>query len=617
MFDQVLSQATHIAMVVVGFGFLIFVHELGHFIIAKRKGVRVVKFSLGFGPPIFSFRRGETQYALSIIPLGGFCKLAGETMHEKEERSEDEADVPPERLLVSKTVGQRAQIFAAGAVMNLLVAFPLGILMVLIGGQTPIAKVDPEGKAGGAYSAGIHSGDLVTSVNGRPVHFWFELEDAIEKAPVNEPFPITVERRVAPAGEGEGQTVSKTYMVTRTDKSDYLGLQPYAGTTIGFVHPAGRGRKAGLKLGDEIVSVTRPGEQPVPVRQWHEFESVARSSPEKPIIITVRRKTSGNEYKTIDIPVTPEEETDYEIGVELDNGARPVVGCVQGDSPASRAGIKAGDRITVINGTDIKNWGDITKAIKEAGVTIPITVQRGGRDVNVVVERKTEKDLIGIASAEVALMIKEVQDNSPARAAGLIPGDIILKIGKTKVEGLSSRGLFSSGAQQTIEIKRGDEILTCTVTPRKTTYGKVGVAASPATEFRRASLMGAIPEGIRKTAWLFGRTLSVLYGLLRMEISADSIAGPVGIISLSYMQAQTGPQHFVHFLMMITVSLGIFNLLPIPVLDGGHIVFLLIEKIKGKAVSERTFAVAQYTGLAFLLALVLYVTRNDVMNFIL
>jgi len=619
MFEQWSTYALHVAMVVVGFGFLIFVHEFGHFIIAKWKGVRVIKFSLGFGPAIFSFRMGETQYALSIIPFGGFCKLAGEIIREKDGRPEEEANIPPERLMASKTVGQRAQIFAAGAIMNLLVALPLGVLMVLIGGQTPIAKVDPQGGQGSAYSAGIHAGDMVTSVNGQPVHFWFELENAIEQAPINKPFPVTVDRRVTPTGGGRGEeVVSKTYTVVRANESDYLGLQRYAETIIGSVHPASPARKAGLKLGDEIVSVARPGEEAIPVNKWRDFEAVTRSSPGEEITITVRRKTSGkDEYETVEVPVTPEEETDYEIGVEFGNGAQPVVSSVQGDSPASRAGIEAGDHITAINGADIRNWGDITKAVRQAGVTVPITLLRAGQEINITVERKTEKDLIGIASGEAALMIKEVQDNSPARAAGLMAGDIILKIGKSKIEGLSGRDLFSSEAEQTIEIKRGDEVLTCTVAPRKSIYGKVGVAASPATEFRRASLTGAIPEGFRKAAWLFGRTLSVLYGLFRMEISPENLAGPVGIISLSYMTAQTGPQHFVHFLMVITISLGIFNLLPIPVLDGGHIVFLLIEKIKGKAVSERTFAVAQYAGLTFLLALVLYVTRNDVKHFIL
>ena len=218
MIERWLIQIGYGLMVVAGFGFLVFVHEFGHFIVAKWKGVKVTKFSLGFGPALFKFRRGETEYALSIIPLGGFCKLAGEMVQDADKQSEAEEEVPPERLLTSKTVGQRAQIFAAGAILNLLVALPLGVLMALVGGDVPIAKV--EAGAGGAYVAGIHSGDLVTSVNDKPVHFWFEMEEAIADAPIKTPFPVTVERTAA-----DGTVQTKTYQVEREDESDlFLSL---------------------------------------------------------------------------------------------------------------------------------------------------------------------------------------------------------------------------------------------------------------------------------------------------------------------------------------------------------------------------------------------------------
>jgi len=373
MIEEWLSQAMHIAMVVFGFGFLIFVHEFGHFIVAKWKGVKVTKFSLGFGPAIFTFRMGETQYALSIIPLGGFCKLAGERLQGKDEQAEQEdADVPPERLLTSKTVGQRALIFAAGAFLNLAVAFPLGVLMVMIGGPAPIAKVSVA--PGGAYTAGVHSGDVIKSINNQPVHYWSEMVAAVKKAPIKDPFPVTVDRDGA----------VKTYQVVRADESDDLGLQLQAETVIGFVHPAGPARKAGIKLGDELISVAKLDEPAVQIKRWQDFEDVIRSSPNAQVTITVKRKKSDRNGgpMTTEIAVTPDKETDYEIGVEYGNGADAVIHSVQGDSPASRAGLQPGDVITAINGKGTTTWSDITSAVNQAGFAIPISLLRDGRKID-------------------------------------------------------------------------------------------------------------------------------------------------------------------------------------------------------------------------------------------
>jgi len=608
MFGAFFSEAWSIALVILGFGFLIFIHEFGHFIVAKRKGVLVSKFSLGFGPALIRFTIGETEYAVSIIPLGGYCKLAGEMMQPEEakgaagKKKEDE-NVPPERLLSSKSVGQRMQIFAAGALMNLIAAFPLGILMAAIGGQEVIPQVSV--LPGSAYEAGIHSGDIITSVNGTPVEYWFQVEDAIEDIPPGTPFSIELKR--------DGRKL--TYQVTRKSEDDDLGLAFCLQPVIGGLSPAGPGRKAGLRIGDRITAVKPLEKDLVPVDDWSDFERVVRNSPGMQIIVRVQREDPDTEggFITEDIPVTPEKVPYYSIGVRLDR--QPYIGAVQGDSPAARAGFKPGDRIVSIDGNPVRNWSDITTAIANGGVDLAVTVERDGEELRLAVHRPAADQPIGIASSlDRPAIVAEVEPDSPAARAGLKAGDLITSIDGTSIA--ETDDITFTEEEATIEIIRDGRKHTCRVEPEERFMGKVGVGAMSPSKFRRPPLVAVVPEGFERTIDLYGRIFSALWKLVTRKASTRKMAGPVGIISLSYMQARTGLQQFVFFLMMVSISLGIFNLLPVPVLDGGHIVFLLIEKIKGKPVSERTFVTAQYVGLALLLCLVLFATTNDFRNYI-
>jgi regulator of sigma E protease len=226
-------------------GVLIFVHELGHFMAARRVGVRVLKFSLGFGPRIVGFKRGDTEYVISAIPLGGFVKMAGENPDDPRTGRPDE--------FLSKTKWQRFQILIMGPLMNLILAVVVTAGVLMNGAEIPAFQSKPplvgEVAAGSpAEKAGIRSGDLLVSVAGRDVKTWEQFFIAIGTRPNRETL-IVVER--------DGKQISTTVIPTPQTRFEvgYIGALPDSHPHVGTILPGSPAEKAGLKTGDVILKV--------------------------------------------------------------------------------------------------------------------------------------------------------------------------------------------------------------------------------------------------------------------------------------------------------------------------------------------------------------------------
>jgi regulator of sigma E protease len=268
-------------------GVLVFVHELGHFLAARRIGVRVLTFSLGFGPKLLSVKRGDTEYAISVIPLGGYVKMAGESVEDPRSGAPDE--------FLSKTKWQRFQVLIMGPVMNILLAVIVMAVVLAQGAEMPAYHDEPPVvgavKPGSpADKAGLQRGDRVLTVAGNEVGTWdrFDMEIGTR---ANRELSLTFVRN--------GQTESATLRPNAQGKYEIgdIGVLPDATPIVASLIKGDVAEKAGLKAGDVVVAVN--GERMVQRTQL--TEAISRNA-NKRVDLTIRR--NGQE---IHIDVTPQQ----------------------------------------------------------------------------------------------------------------------------------------------------------------------------------------------------------------------------------------------------------------------------------------------------------------------
>jgi regulator of sigma E protease len=275
-----------IAAFVFVLGVLIFVHELGHFLMARRIGVRVITFSLGFGPKLVGFRRGDTEYRISAVPLGGYVKMAGETPDDPRTGQPDE--------FLSKTKWQRFQVLIMGPVMNILLAIVL-MWIVLMKGDREFSFLHKAPSIGAvaagspAERGGVRPGDVLVTVGGRRVDTWEQFSMAIGTKARRE---VTIEV------VRDGQTVPLT--VTPDAQTKYeigdIGVFPDVHPTIGQVLAGEAAERGGLKPGDIVLAFNG---QTITFRQQL-IEAIAKR-PNQVVVFDVQR---GSERKAISVTTT-------------------------------------------------------------------------------------------------------------------------------------------------------------------------------------------------------------------------------------------------------------------------------------------------------------------------
>jgi regulator of sigma E protease len=444
----------YVVSAVVALGALIFIHELGHFLVAKGMGVGVERFSLGFGPRIWSMRRGETEYCLSIVPLGGYVKMMGEEAHGEDaiHPTTEGPAIDPAKSFSSKPLWARALIVFAGPGMNfVLAAVIFSIVFAAVGVPVlppTVGRVLPDSAAA---QAGLRPRDTVVAVDGRPVDHWGQLEEAV--APSNgRPLAVTIMR------DGARQEVAVT-------------------------------------------------PRKVPVRTPFNEPAEAWSIGARPYL-------------------------------------PPVVGEVRPGMPAAEAGLQPRDRVVSLNGQAIETWDELAEMISTRGdETLSLGIERNGSrmDVTVTPRVEVERDALG---------------------------------NETKV-------------------------------------GRIGIATATSQTFKRSNPVSAVTSGLARTWDVSVITVVSIWKLLTGTIPASNIGGPLQISMVAGQQAQQGAVSYAFFVALISINLAILNLLPVPMLDGGHILFFAIEAVLGRPLSVRKREIAQQIGLALLLLLMVFALFND------
>jgi len=271
-------------------GLLVFVHEFGHFVMAKRAGVRVETFSFGFGPRILGWRLGETDYRVSALPLGGYVKMTGENPGDE--------DAASSYSFAAKPVLTRMKIVLAGPLMNLILPFFLMPIVYLIGieepaylGRPPVVGWVEEGSP--AQSAGFQPGDRIVSIQGEPVATWEKAKIVFASNPGKH---LTV--AVLRGGTEVGLTIRPE---SQGASGGSTGLLPEMRPVIDAVDPSLPAAKAGLRRGDEILAIKNE-----PIVHWAQMAGIIRSHPNEPLEFTIRR---GEETFTATIQPRAQQES--------------------------------------------------------------------------------------------------------------------------------------------------------------------------------------------------------------------------------------------------------------------------------------------------------------------
>jgi len=321
----------------------------------------------------------------------------------------------------------------------------------------------------------------------------------------------------------------------------------------------------------------------------------------------------------------------------------PVVGHV--DHLAATAGFQNGDRITKIDGAAVDTWTDASLALLQAGMdrhdTGVTVVDAGGtervRDLALsrLPAQLGEEDAyrqIGLSPRQWALapVIGTVAPDSAASSAGLLAGDRFVSIDGERVDDWRDvpaviQKHAAAGKALALEIRRGNETLALAATPTRAAAAPgaaptwvLGVTPQPSEAKYDATLhygpLAAIPKAFGETWQRSRETLGMLWRMLNGTASLKNLSGVITIAQVANTSAQLGPAWFLNFLAIISLSLAILNLLPIPILDGGHLLYYLIELVKGSPVSERMQMAGQYVGLTLLMALMGLAFYNDILR---
>jgi membrane-associated protease RseP (regulator of RpoE activity) len=711
-----------------GFGFVIFIHELGHFVFAKWAGVRVDRFSIGFGPVIFRKQIGETEYALSLLPLGGYVKMLGQEDLPSEVNGQ--AKVDP-RSYLAKTWWWQALILLGGVLFNLISSYII-LLGIAWYGKPTIEPVvgsmitdvrDAKGVAqpSAAVRLGLRQGDRIVKLNGEKIRDF----DGVQMAVISggrQPIVLEVERRdeqgqlqrIRLPAEGPGVTPDPDFQHGRLT----LGIQPISGTVIvGAAATSGKLPDDAPRVGDEITAINGV---PVPAGSNGQ-ELLDRLLPHAGTTVQLSLH-NGDETRTVSLPYAG-----YTFDEGMLVGYPALVQRVQPGGPDN--GLKPGDMIRAVNGQELTGstgFIALTRGLLAEKKSFTVRVWRDGQDMDLSISGRDVhgRYLIGaeVTNSTGFLPILPTLlggKPSPLVAAGVRPGDAIIDITapKNKDDFLASFEIatISGGVRHVVALSNDDaaalayekrpgllDKISGGVKPsmmrqligRQVVSVKDGVlelqtrdktAVTVAPHGISSAGWTALLNGLQNNDWITGLVMisdgryaleimrgaeapvsrmvkphdagvAILHEPLAMKIyqlenwgEAFSIAnaaaytmiiktlqviprffqppeqggldpnksltGPIGIFTMLKASVERfGFIKYLELMALIGLNLFLINLLPIPITDGGQLLFLAIETVTKRPLAPWARNIAMWIGLVMVGFLMVYVIGLDVLR---
>lgn len=714
-----IEKFTNVAAVILGLGLVIFFHELGHFAVAKWCDVHVERFSIGIGPILWSRQRGETEYALSALPFGGYVKMLGQDDMDPNQMTSSEI-AENARSYSAKSVPQRMAIISAGVTMNVITGFLFYVICYWCGVFETSPTVGIVRVGSPAWEVGMASGDRITKINGEQIRSFMDVQEAImlssgevevEGTHADEsPFKYMI----TPAKLGPGRSIgvgpatlcelmnripdpaliSEAGMplekasgaFQQGDKIVAVKVKPPGATSAekaaapaadaAKAEPPQEGNPAPAADAQPVIAATPT--EPIPVSMLFQLRQVLGRYADRELTYVVERMDPENPEAprtTVEIDIPPQQVRS--LGFWMAMGP---VRAVQKGSIAEKAGLKVGDEIRKVDGqalgTDMDPLSLPTYFAKKAGQSVTLNVERTTNDgpqsevLTVVpadkpgwtepVDHKTAPlsiPSIGLGYQVQTRIAKVLPETEAAKLGVLVEGTTkITKIElilRNPVKGqpdalgdletpyavdLSTISKKDIGTPEEINwawafehIQRVPErkILihyeNGKETGSKTLEGHESVANwyiwfrgfSPSIWMEERELQKATSVGeafsmattkTRRTALSIYRSLKQM---VRGDVAMESLSGPLGIAKIGYIVAERGVIDLLMFLAFLSINLAILNFLPIPVLDGGHMVFLIWEGVTRRKPGARVIGWAHAIGFLFLISLFAFVMWID------
>ena len=514
------------------FSVLILIHEFGHFIVAKRNGIKVEEFGLGLPPRAVGKKKGETLYSLNWIPFGGFVRMLGEDSFDKKVAKNP-------RSFAAQSPWVRIKVVTAGVVMNFLLAWFLLAIIFSFGGK-PLLTAD----------------EFLPALN-------------------------------------DGR------------------IEMNLGVKVNSVEEGSIAEANGFMAGDEILSVNG---------EYITMDSLAEWGKEPGDIYAVVR-----DRELFNIELQSAGELGMTFG-QFETFPRIEVSDLQISNPLYLTGLREGDLIMAVNDMPVFNEDSFMEALECC--ELDLTVFDGVRYKRVFYSSFDDVDIV----------VSSVQGN--AQEAGVRPGDLILGIDDQDFSSLDDLIAYigaSNGAEMIFEVERDGQVQDFALRTNEEGFVGLGMVNSSSYDYLEGlnfisydlvanlevqEVRYSVPVAIYKS---FGETFKLskatagmfadfLGGLVVGEGVPAEVSGPVGIATMTHGFAQEGWIALLTFMAVLSLSLAAINILPIPALDGGRLLFILVEVFTGKKIDRKTEAIIHMSGYVLILALILFVTYNDILR---